>query len=142
MKTQIFFQVRVVGKKLLERNDPVVVVTIAVFFGSILIVVFTGFTVGYSSLSNVGGRTWLLTVLLGVTMIGLAYPLLFICLKRLPASHVSLYIYMAPLFAVLLSFIILHEIFGWLFWIGALLILGGIGLSGLPLKTPPQDVRG
>jgi len=132
----------VFGKKILERNDPVVVVTIAVLSGSILLVIFAGFTVGYSSLPNVGGKAWLLTVLLGVTMIGLAYPLLFMSLKRLPASHVSLYIYMAPLFAVLLSFIILHETFGWLFWIGALLILGGIVLSSLPVKATFRDAKG
>jgi drug/metabolite transporter (DMT)-like permease len=42
---------------------------------------------------------------------------------------------MAPLFAVILSFIILRETFGWLFWIGALLILGGIVLSSLPAKA-------
>jgi drug/metabolite transporter (DMT)-like permease len=131
----------VVGKKLLQRNDPIVVVTLAVLSGSILLVIFAGFTIGYSSLVNVGGETWLLTVLLGVTLIGLAYPMWFLSLRRLPASHVSLYIYMAPLFAVFLSFLILHETFGWLFWVGGLLILGGIVLSGLPGKTPSRNHR-
>jgi drug/metabolite transporter (DMT)-like permease len=135
----VFSIYSVFGKKLLERNDPVVVVTIAVAAGSILLVVFAGLTVGYSSLSRVSGAAWLLTLLLGVTMIGLAYPLWFIGLKRLPASHVSLYIYMAPLFAVLLSFIILRETFGWLFWVGALLILGGIILASVPVKIFHRD---
>jgi drug/metabolite transporter (DMT)-like permease len=131
----------VFGKKLLQRNDPIVVVTIAVLSGSILLVIFTRFTIGYSSLLNVGGETWLLTVLLGTTMIGLAYPMWFLSLRRLPASHVSLYIYITPLFAVLLSFLILRETFGWLFWVGGLLILGGIVLSGLPGKAPSQSHR-
>jgi drug/metabolite transporter (DMT)-like permease len=131
----------VFGKKLLERNDPVIITTIAVFSGSVLLVIFSGFTVGYSSLANVGGRAWLLTILLGVTMIGLAYPMLFLSLKKLPVSHISLFIYMAPLFAVLLSFLILNETFGWLFWIGALLILGGIVLANLQVKTLTMNDR-
>jgi len=135
----VFSIYSVFGKKLLERNDPVVVVTIAVLTGSILLVIFAGLTVGYATLSHIRPTSWLLTVLIGVTMIGLAYPLWFIGLRRLPASHVSLYIYMAPLFAVLLSFIILHETFGWLFWFGAMLILGGIVLASLPGKAQPRD---
>jgi drug/metabolite transporter (DMT)-like permease len=135
----VFSIYSVFGKKLLERNDPVVVVTIAVAAGSLMLVVFAGLTVGYSSLPLVSGASWLLTVLIGVTMIGLAYPLWFVGLKRLPASQVSLYIYMAPLFAVLLSFIILQETFGVLFWVGALLILGGIVLASIPAKIFNQD---
>jgi drug/metabolite transporter (DMT)-like permease len=138
----VFSIYSVFGKKLLERNDPVVIVTVAVLSGSIFLVIFSGLTVGYASLSGVSMGSWLLTILLGATMIGLAYPLWFIGLKRLPASHVSLYIYMAPLFAVLLSFIILRETFGWLFWIGALLILGGIVLASMPAKASPRHSAG
>ncbi|MCK4924609.1 MAG: DMT family transporter, partial [Spirochaetes bacterium] len=124
----------VFGKKLLQRNDPINVVAIAVFSGAVLLSIFTRFSIGYSSIVDIGGKTWLLTILLGATMIGLAYPMWFLSLRRLPASHVSVYLYMTPLFAVLLSFLILHETFGWLFWIGGLLILGGIVLSGLSGK--------
>ncbi len=131
----------VFGKKLLQRNDPINVVAIAVFSGAVLLSIFTRFSIGYSSLVNIGGKTWLLTILLGATMIGLAYPMWFLSLRRLPASHVSVYLYMTPLFAVLLSFLILHETFGWLFWIGGLLILGGIVLSGLPGKTLSRSHR-
>ncbi len=131
----------VFGKKLLQRNDPINVVAIAVFSGAVLLSIFTRFSIGYSSIVDIGGKTWLLTILLGATMIGLAYPMWFLSLRRLPASHVSVYLYMTPLFAVLLSFLILHETFGWLFWIGGLLILGGIVLSGLPGKTLSRSHR-
>ncbi len=131
----------VFGKKLLQRNDPINVVSIAVFSGAVLLGIFTRFSIGYSSLVDIGGKTWLLTILLGATMIGLAYPMWFLSLRRLPASHVSVYLYMTPLFAVLLSFLILHETFGWLFWIGGLLILGGIVLSGLSGKTLSRSHR-
>ena len=129
----------VLGKKLLERNDPINIVAISVFIGSVFLLIFTRFTTGYASLANVPPRTWLLTVLLGVTMIGLAYPLWFLSLRRLPASHISIYVYMTPLFAVILSFLILRETFGWLFWFGGALILGGIVASDLYGRTPVRD---
>ena len=131
----------VFGKKLLQRNDPNNVVAIAVISGAVLHGIYTRFSIGYSSIVDIGGKTWLLTILLGATMIGLAYPMWFLSLRRLPASHVSVYLYMTPLFAVLLSFLILHETFGWLFWIGGLLILGGIVLSGLSGKTLSRSHR-
>ena len=65
-------------------------------------------------------------VLLGVTMIGVAYPLWFYCLKRLPAVHASVFIYMTPVFAVILSLAILRERFAWTFWLGGALVLAGI----------------
>ena len=64
-------------------------------------------------------------------MIGFACPMWFLSLRCLPVSQVSLYVYVTPLFAVLLSFLILHETFGWLFWLGGSLIFGGIVLSGM-----------
>jgi drug/metabolite transporter (DMT)-like permease len=71
-------------------------------------------------------------VLLGVTMIGFAYPAWFECLKRLPASRASTFIYLTPLFAVILSFVILNERFSWPFYVGGALVLGGIALSSRP----------
>jgi drug/metabolite transporter (DMT)-like permease len=119
----------VLGKRLLERNDPIHVVAVAVFSGSVLLAILTRYTTGYASLMKVQTGTWLLTLVLGATMIGLAYPMWFLGLKGLPASHVSIYVYLTPLFAVVLSFLILHETFGLSFWLGAALIFAGIVLS-------------
>jgi drug/metabolite transporter (DMT)-like permease len=64
-------------------------------------------------------------------MIGIAYPLWFSCLKRLPASHVSIFIYLTPIFAVILSLIILNERFSWWFWLGGACIIGGIVITNM-----------
>ena len=119
----------VAGKKILTLNDPLIVAAIALFSGAILLTVFASFTVGFSDVFEAGWPVFLLTVFLGFTMIGVAYPLWFYCLKKLPASHISIYIYLTPAFAVLLSLLILDERFSWLFWVGSLLILGGIILT-------------
>jgi len=68
-------------------------------------------------------------MLLGVTMIGISYPVWFECLKRLPAARASAFIYVTPVLAVVLSFLILGERFSWPFYLGGALVLGGVAVS-------------
>jgi drug/metabolite transporter (DMT)-like permease len=119
----------VLGKRLVERNDPLIVTTLALFSGSVLLVILAASAVGLQGLASAPAVPWLLMALLGVTMIGFAYPAWFECLRRLPASRASVFIYMTPVFAVILSLIILGERFGWPFYAGGALVLGGIALS-------------
>lgn len=116
----------VIGKKILASNDPLIIVAIALFSGTVMLTILTSATVGFSEIITAGWSTFLIMVFLGLTMIGVAYPLWFVCLKKLSVMQVSIYIYLTPVFAVILSFIILHERFSWLFWVGGMLILGGI----------------
>jgi drug/metabolite transporter (DMT)-like permease len=124
----------VFGKKLLERNDPLAVTAAAMLSGTILMAVLVSVSTGYRAVFSAPSRVWLLALTIGVTMNGLAYPLWFLSLRRLPASHISVYVYLTPLFAVALSYLILRETFGWLFWLGGALILTGIVLSDLPAR--------
>jgi len=119
----------VFGKKVLERNDPMGVQTLALLSGAVLLTILSLLGTGFGELISAQRATWGLMVLLSVTMIGIAYPLWFFCLKRMQASHVSVYIYMTPVFAVILSLIILGERFTWVFWIGGAFVMGGIVIS-------------
>jgi drug/metabolite transporter (DMT)-like permease len=131
----------ILGKRILSRNDPLLVSTLALFAGAVLLDVVTAATVGFAGLRSAGGLTWGLMLPLGATMIGVAYPLWFFCLKRLPASHVSVFIYMTPTFAVILSLLILGERFAWLFWLGAALVLGGIMIANLRRAARTGEAR-
>jgi drug/metabolite transporter (DMT)-like permease len=119
----------VLGKRLVDRNDPLLVTTLALFAGAVILAVVTAATVGFGSLARAGTQAWWLMVLLGVSMIGFAYPAWFETLKRLPASRASVFVYFTPVFAVILSLLILDERFSWLFYVGAALVLAGVGLS-------------
>jgi len=119
----------VLGKSVVSRNDPLIVTALALFAGAVLLSGFTGFTVGFGGMAGADGLTWTLMILLGVTMIGFAYPAWFACLKLLPATRVSIFIYVTPVFAVVLSFLILNERFSWLFYLGGALVLGSVVLS-------------
>jgi drug/metabolite transporter (DMT)-like permease len=116
----------VIGKKVLTQNDPLIITTFAIFSGAILLAILTASTVGFDEIAVAGWQTNTTMVSLGLTMIGVAYPLWFVCLKKFPASQISIYIYLTPVFAVVLSLAILKEKFSWLFWIGGALILLGI----------------
>lgn len=129
----------VIGKKVLSSNDPLIITALALFFGAVLQVILTVSTVGFAEVAIAGWKINMLTVFLGVTMIGIAYPLWFVCLKRFPASQISIYMYLTPVFGVILSMIILDERFSWLFWIGGLLILIGIIITNVA-KTKKKDV--
>jgi drug/metabolite transporter (DMT)-like permease len=116
----------VLGKRILERNDPLMVTTLSLFSGAVLLVLLTTFTTGFSQFMTLDGQTWLYTIIVGVGMIGIAYPLWFWTLKKVKASHIAIFIYLTPVFATLLSYFILNETFSPLFYLGTVLILGGI----------------
>ncbi|MFW6138557.1 MAG: DMT family transporter [Spirochaetota bacterium] len=131
----------VMGKRVLSRNDPLIVSTLALFSGMVLITIFTLATVGGEGLAGAGRTVWGILVPLSVAYIGVAYPLWFFSLKRLPASHISVYIYMTPVFAVILSLVILKESLSSNFWIGSFLVLVGIvssNISSPRLKNRPS----
>ena len=132
----------VIGKRILTSNDPLIVAALALFSGAVLLNIFTTATVGYTDIFRAGWPTFLLMVFLGLTMIGIAYPLWFTCLKRLPASHASIYIYLTPVFAVILSLIILRERFSWLFWVGGACILGGIIITNKFTAVKGESANG
>jgi drug/metabolite transporter (DMT)-like permease len=116
----------VIGKRVITSNDPLIVTLLALFSGAVMLAILSGATIGFSDIIIVGWPTFLLMIFLGLTYIGIAYPIWFTFLKKLPASHASVYIYITPIFAVILSFLILNERFSWLFWLGGILIIGGI----------------
>jgi drug/metabolite transporter (DMT)-like permease len=121
----LFALYSVLGKKVLVSSDPLIITAISLFSGAALLAILTASTVGFSEVAQADLKTLLILIFIGLSN-GIAYPLWFTCLKRLPAAHVSIYIYLMPVFAIILSLVIINERFSWLFWVGGALILGGI----------------
>jgi len=119
----------ILGKRVVQRNDPLIVTSLALFSGAVLLTAFSGAFLGFTRLRSAGPEAWWLMILLGATMIGISYPIWFDRLKRLPASRASAFIYLTPVIAVVLSFLILGERFSWPFYLGAVLVLGGVVVS-------------
>ncbi len=119
----------ILGKRLVERNDPLIVTFLALFSGAVLLSAFSLVAIGLAPLRSAGQEAWWLMILLGATMIGISYPVWFGRLKVLPASRASAFIYLTPVLAVILSFAILGEHFSWPFYLGGALVLGGVVVS-------------
>gem|GEM_PF-877494 len=128
----------VMGKQILERNEPIIITTLSLFSGAVLLTILTAFSTGFSDFSQLDGRTWTYVLIVGAGMIGLAYPLWFFALKKVKASHIAVFIYLTPVFATVLSYFILKETFSWLFYLGTACILGGIIL----INTLGDRVKG
>ena len=123
------------GKDVISRNDPIIIASLALFSGMVILLIFSVVTVGFDALIGLSSKNWLLLLFLGAGMIGIAYPVWFACLKQVNASEIAIFIYLTPVFAGLLSFLILKEVFGWVFYLGAALILGGISVSRIKRAT-------
>lgn len=96
-------------KKLVEEYHPFTVITWVSTFGLLFIIPVGSYEFFTASWSSFDGRDWLFIsyVLIGVSF--MAYLFNIIALKEVTPSVVSIYIYLQPLFATILSLIIYHE---------------------------------
>ena len=74
-----------------------------------------------------------LTLVAGVVHTGFAYAMYFGSIEKLKAQTVALLSYIDPVFAVILSALMLSEPLGAAGWTGALLVIGAMMLSELPV---------
>lgn len=84
--------------------------------------------------------TWsvvLLLVLVGVIHTGIAYALYFHSMSGLKAQTIALYIYIDPIFAIILSALLLKEEMSCLAILGAVLILGAAMISEITESPAP-----
>ena len=78
--------------------------------------------------------TVLFLLIVGVLHTGVAFGLYFYAVGRLPAFTVSLYSYLDPVVAIVLSALIFREKLGWLGVIGAVLVIGAAVLGEIQAK--------
>lgn len=90
---------------------------------SIVILPYVLFTEGIN-IFNLDGQSLLLMLFVGIIHTGLAYMLYFSALKQLDGQTIALYSYIDPIFAIVLSALILNEAFTLVQALGGLLILG------------------
>jgi len=117
----------IVGRKL-RGQDALSVTAIGALFGSLL---QGGMLIGTSGISQVlhaSVTVYLLVAYWGIFS-GLGYVVYYYCLGRLEATKVSSFVYLSPLFATVLSVVILNEQLTTTFVGGLAFTLGGIWLT-------------
>jgi drug/metabolite transporter (DMT)-like permease len=118
----------VLGRAMMQKYDALTVTLIASLSGTALQTITTSLFIGFKEIFTVSLTTLLLILYWGVFS-GLGYFFFYKCMERLEATRTSSFIYFAPLFAILLSVIILHETVGILFFVGMALIFSGVRLA-------------
>lgn len=100
---------------------------------AVILSVYVGVTEDFSSFS-LNGTEWLLLAVAGVVHTGLAYALYFGAVQKLDAQTSAIYSYIDPVFAVILSALVLDEPMTLVTAIGAVLVLGSTFLSEITGK--------
>jgi drug/metabolite transporter (DMT)-like permease len=118
----------IVGKAAMSKYDALSVTLIASFAGGMLQIVVSGLAVGYAEIFTISIPVFIMVLYWGIFS-GVGYYLYYSCLKNLEAARASSFIYFAPLFAVVSSFMILGEPLGILLIIGMILIFLGVHLT-------------
>jgi len=117
----------IVGRKL-RGHDALSVTAVAALFGSILQGGLLLGTSGINQILHASTTVYVLVAYWGIFS-GLGYVVYYYCLGRIEATKVSSFVYLSPLFATVLSVVILNEQLTTIFLGGLAFTLGGIWLT-------------
>ncbi|SMD03112.1 DMT family transporter [Sporomusa malonica] len=117
-----------------QALDPIVQTTLVV--GIALLLCFGPALVErpVESLMSLGIAGWLALVWYGVFVTALAFILWYAGIKRCDASMAAAFSGMMPFTALILSVLLLGEQPGWQQWLGGLMVMSGMLLTGLKLR--------
>lgn len=122
MATSIY---SIIGRQLMKNHDPIFVSAIGALFGSLILSVIVLFT---SRLNEAlwTNTTHLCLVIYWAVAQAFGSLLFFTAMRRLEAPRASVFMFMSPLTATILSFIFLGDIITLQFLVGSLLVVTGI----------------
>ena len=119
----------VLSKRLLQRIDPLTASTILMIFGAIGIGFVGGPTLVEALPLTLSIQTWLLAAFIVIFPTAAVYALGYWALARIESSSVALFIYLQPIIASTLAYLLFGETLGWQVMVGGLLIFSGIFLT-------------
>ena len=117
----------------LQRNGPLTVIVYAMTLGAAVLVPIA--VVEPGSDVNALVRNWPVLLFLAVPCAAVAFSLWTVSLARLKPTQVAVYSSIDPLAAAALGILLLGERQGPLFFIGLLLVIGGVVMTNLHAQT-------
>lgn len=117
----------IIGKKIMKKYDPLLVITYIFIMGTLFFVPFIGINI-ISEISNINLNDWLNLIYLSVVCSVFGYIGWYFALEKTEASKSAVYLNFIPLFAIILSFFYGEKITIF-FIIGAILIMYGVYLT-------------
>jgi drug/metabolite transporter (DMT)-like permease len=133
----------VFGKSLVAKLGSILAITYTMTFGTILFVPIGAYNTLTFDFGHVDLLPWIALLYTAVITSGIAYPLWFWALKYLEASKLSVFIFLQPLLATILSYIFLSEQLTRNFVAGGIIVLAGVFIAerNNRIKLIPDDSR-
>lgn len=119
---------------------PLTIATGQVLGAAVVAVPVALATSGPIRIGDIGARSWLAVVLLGMLGTGLAFLIYYVLVERVGATNATLTTYLIPIVAVVTGALVLDERLGFSAVVGGVLILFGIWLSQRA-PAAPLDAR-
>jgi drug/metabolite transporter (DMT)-like permease len=114
------------GKPVLKYTTPLQASAWASLSGLIMLLLFSsGETYSFS---NISPKVWLALAYLGIVGTVIAFVWYYDGIKKIGPMRTAIFTNLVPVFAVLLSVIVLREQVSWYTWAGGILVIGGVWL--------------
>ena len=111
------------GKPVLKHTTPLQASAWASLSGLIMLLLFS---TGETFPVNIPAKVWVALAYLGIVGTVIAFVWYYDGIKTIGPMRTAIFTNLVPVFAVLLSVIILHEQVSWYTWIGGALVVGGV----------------
>jgi len=128
------------GKKILERYNPFLVVAYVTMLGGLFLVPFSLAENSFHQVFAMSLNSWLAILFLSITCSLLGYYIWFYVLKQVGAAVASSFLFAEPLVTVLFAVAFVGEKIGLFILVGGLLIFIGVYLVTVKLQNPLQKV--
>lgn len=116
----------VLGKNLLSKYGSLTVTAYALFIGTIAYLPIGLYSAIGFDYSRVPTAAWLSLLYIAIMTSVVAYSIWYWALARMEASKLAIFQNLQPVFATILSVIVVSETFGFDFYLGGALVIGGV----------------
>ena len=117
----------IAGKKFLDKYSPLSLTAYAMIFGSIGLIPLISKSL-FIEVTNLSFNGWFAIIFLGSFSTVIGYAIWYIALQMKNASEISVYLYVIPIVATIVSYFWFKENITILFILGALLVILGLVL--------------
>ncbi len=114
------------GKEALKKNSPLQATAWASLTGLAMLALFA---LTEPAPAAVSSKVWIALAYLGVVGTVIAFVWYYDGIRKIGATRTSIFNNLVPVFALILSVLILHEEVSWYTWLGGFLVIGGVLLT-------------
>ena len=134
----IFYAIVVILNKFIKNLPSTIVTIIQLFFSALVLLPMVYFNTRFN-LSNLDIKSLILLIIVGILHTGLAYLLYFTAIKDVEGQSIAILSYIDPIFAVILSGLLLNERLTLIQILGGILILGSAFISEYGKKASNKN---